>query len=728
MIGRHERPHGREPGADLCLQHRIVVLLEQLDEAILLAPFHRVEVPDPFFRAGAARRRLTGRGHDACLAQRPHRRCQSHGDHRPSACHHGLLLPGPPHAAGAVYCEASTSRTPAPVECRRSAHEIAHLVRRRRVLIGLALIAGMAETAGTHRALARAAAAQADAPPFAPQQALATLQVEAGLRVGLFAHEPDTMSPVAMDVDEDGRLFVVEMPGYPLDTQPVRAHPPARGHRRRRPRRPRARLRRRPRAADRRDALEAGRARHRGARRPLSRGHRRRRARRRAPRRAHRLRAHQPAAPRQHARSTVSTTGSRSRTKGRPKPSSSRRRSATAGGPLRFPTRSGRRRRSRRRAAAFGSASARNRIEARSGSSQFGHAFDAWGHYFTLDNSNHARHEVMAARYLERNPDLVIERADAGRLGPRRRRRGVPDHAAAAVRDAERGRPDHVGLQPDLRAERRLAGSASRPRRSSPSPCTTSCTAIATRLPAPPSSPAARSNAREFLASSDPWFRPVNLYLGPDGALYVIDYYRPLIEHPGMDGERSARRFTGALCQGSDRGRIYRVTPEDATLDAVAAPRSVARRERRRRWSRGSATATPGGGARRSACSSIGAATASVPLLERVGSRAAVGVRAAARAVDARGPGSVSTADARAPRRSTIRSRACARTPSAWPSRRLRASPSEPLDAAGGRGRRARPTTGPARALSGARRRSATSTTPDAARARTSACCSPPGR
>ena len=50
-------------------------------------------------------------------------------------------------------------------------------------------------------------------------------------------------------------------------------------------------------------------------------------------------------------------------------------------------------------------------LEARSGHSQFGHAFDEWGHYFTLDNSNHARHEVIAARYLQRNPALAASGA-----------------------------------------------------------------------------------------------------------------------------------------------------------------------------------------------------------------------------------------------------------------------------------------------------------------------------
>ncbi|MFN9982720.1 MAG: hypothetical protein ACK53Y_22515, partial [bacterium] len=32
-----------------------------------------------------------------------------------------------------------------------------------------------------------------------------------------------------------------------------------------------------------------------------------------------------------------------------------------------------------------------------------------------------------------------------------------------------------------------------------------------------------KNNDREWLASRDPWFRPVDLYEGPDGAIYVVD-------------------------------------------------------------------------------------------------------------------------------------------------------------------------------------------------------------
>src|SRR5699024_9323685 len=37
---------------------------------------------------------------------------------------------------------------------------------------------------------------------------------------------------------------------------------------------------------------------------------------------------------------------------------------------------------------------------------------------------------------------------------------------------------------------------------------------------------------KEFLAAKDPWFRPTNFALGPDGYLYVVDTYRQHIETP----------------------------------------------------------------------------------------------------------------------------------------------------------------------------------------------------
>src|SRR5438270_761163 len=51
--------------------------------------------------------------------------------------------------------------------------------------------------------------------PLLPRDEQLTLRVPKGFRVELVASEPDVIDPVAMAFDEDGRLFVAEMSGYP---------------------------------------------------------------------------------------------------------------------------------------------------------------------------------------------------------------------------------------------------------------------------------------------------------------------------------------------------------------------------------------------------------------------------------------------------------------------------------------------------------------------------------
>jgi len=55
-----------------------------------------------------------------------------------------------------------------------------------------------------------------------------------------------------------------------------------------------------------------------------------------------------------------------------------------------------------------------------------------------------------------------------------------------------------------------------------------------------------------LLQSKDPNFRPVDLKFGPDGALYVVDWYDPIIQH-GEQGFRDPHR-------DRTRGRIWRIT------------------------------------------------------------------------------------------------------------------------------------------------------------------------
>src|SRR5262245_4504567 len=51
-------------------------------------------------------------------------------------------------------------------------------------------------------------------PPKSPAEALKSMRVRPGFPVQLAAAEPELASPVALDFDEDGRIYVAEYPEY----------------------------------------------------------------------------------------------------------------------------------------------------------------------------------------------------------------------------------------------------------------------------------------------------------------------------------------------------------------------------------------------------------------------------------------------------------------------------------------------------------------------------------
>ena len=74
---------------------------------------------------------------------------------------------------------------------------------------------------------------------------------------------------------------------------------------------------------------------------------------------------------------------------------------------------------------------------------------------------------------------------------------------------------------------------------------------------------------KEFLASTDERFRPVHLAQGPDGALYVADMYRGLIQHkayvtPYLREQTLSRKLVVPI----HRGRIWKIVPKDYTTFA----------------------------------------------------------------------------------------------------------------------------------------------------------------
>jgi putative membrane-bound dehydrogenase-like protein len=64
----------------------------------------------------------------------------------------------------------------------------------------------------------------------------------------------------------------------------------------------------------------------------------------------------------------------------------------------------------------------------------------------------------------------------------------------------------------------------------------------------------------EFLASTDIWFRPVQMANGPDGALYVLDMYRHVIQASTSIPPAILKHLN--VSGGFDKGRLYRIVPE----------------------------------------------------------------------------------------------------------------------------------------------------------------------
>lgn len=78
---------------------------------------------------------------------------------------------------------------------------------------------------------------------------------------------------------------------------------------------------------------------------------------------------------------------------------------------------------------------------------------------------------------------------------------------------------------------------------------------------------------KEFLSSVDERFRPVTLYNGPDGALYVLDMYRGIIEHKAFMTDYLKEQIKKRnLDKEISCGRIYKIVPKNKTAKPVVMP------------------------------------------------------------------------------------------------------------------------------------------------------------
>ena len=212
-------------------------------------------------------------------------------------------------------------------------------------------------------------------------------------------------------------------------------------------------------------------------------------------------------------------------------------------------------------------------LDAQTGQTQFGRHRDDYGNWFGCSNPVPVRHYVLADHYLRRNrfvttPSLRrdVARADNTELFPISR---VLSHWSGY-------RPPTIGQSHRFTSacstavyRDSLFGDAFA---NSTFTCAPVHNAIHRRQLQPEgilfeSQRPADEQGLEFLASSDSWFRPTTVTTGPDGAVWVTDMYRLVIEHPEwIDDQREKQLFLRA---GHDRGRIYRIVQEGSAPHPV---------------------------------------------------------------------------------------------------------------------------------------------------------------
>ncbi len=243
-------------------------------------------------------------------------------------------------------------------------------------------------------------------------------------------------------------------------------------------------------------------------------------------------------------------------------------------------------------------------IEAISGQTQFGRNRDDWGNWFGGNNSNPMWHYALEDHYLKRNPHYA---APNGKQHVSNVPGASPIFPASRTltrfNDFDKVDRFTSACSPIVYRDELLFGESDQ--RSAVSDQQEFVSQVFICEPvhnlvhreimrASGSTFASRraddERASEFLASSDNWFRPTMVRTGPDGALWVSDMYRLVIEHPEWIPMSWQEKLD--LRAGHDMGRIYRVVPTNGSgrdmtrLDQLDTPALVQSLDSPNGWQR----------------------------------------------------------------------------------------------------------------------------------------------
>lgn len=202
-------------------------------------------------------------------------------------------------------------------------------------------------------------------------------------------------------------------------------------------------------------------------------------------------------------------------------------------------------------------------FEAVSGSTQQGRVRNDWGDWFGCNNGTPLMHYPLTDHYLRRNPWLMPSQSVIGiAAGPEPGRLFSISNQVLFMLSGPPNRPTAacgLGIYRDDLLGVDYAENAF------------TCEPVNNLVHRQILTPQAATFSsrrdddeldREFLASVDPWFRPVQARTGMDGALWVVDMYRYVIEHPIWIPPDTLATLDPRA--GSTMGRIYRVVRNDA--------------------------------------------------------------------------------------------------------------------------------------------------------------------
>ncbi|MEX2513338.1 MAG: PVC-type heme-binding CxxCH protein [Cyclobacteriaceae bacterium] len=227
------------------------------------------------------------------------------------------------------------------------------------------------------------------------------------------------------------------------------------------------------------------------------------------------------------------------------------------------------------------------KFEIESGTAQFGQTFDDWGNKFFTQNTLHIQQAVIPRRYLERH----------GHLSSKAVNHNISDHELEmfqmtpppywrAERTSRRNQQyQEQNLDRVEYADKHFTGASGGTvyngdafpenfygdiftgdvagnlvHRDQIIPDKNGPTFIATRAP--------EEKNQEFLAATDSWFRPVGFNVGPDGFLYLVDFYRQHIETPVSIPDDLKEEMD--FMNGENHGRIFRILPKGKDGKAIA--------------------------------------------------------------------------------------------------------------------------------------------------------------